>query len=296
MSLEIISAVRRRKVGSPTSKSVMMYLADCASDDGTGVWASKANIALDLELSKRTVQLCVQELISKGLISEIGHRKCANGYTVEYRINIDAVLRLPSTRPEKAKATETDRSKYTKQTSARDAPVQEIHPTREAAAPQDVQELHPNLQRTFKEPIVRDEREQANPQFEKFWELYPRVRDKSRSRQLFDEAVRNGVDPGQIVSAAKIYRDEQRGNQRMYLVYSDNWLTERRWEDFAEKSKPTSTSGATGSSLAGQAAFWARVINAGEYAPQSAINPAHVREMLERGLVEQEELRRRGLN
>lgn len=133
MSHVITGIVQRRKVGSPTRKAVLLFMAGCASDDGTGVWTSKANMADDLEMGRRTVQVCIDDLIAAGLISEVGQKPCRNGFTVEYRLNIDAILRLEPTR-------------------AGAAPVQDVHMTRAGAAPQDVQELHINLTGTIHEP------------------------------------------------------------------------------------------------------------------------------------------------
>ena len=91
MSHVITGIVQRRKVGSPTRKAVLLFMAGCASDDGTGVWTSKANMADDLEMGRRTVQVCIDDLIAAGLISEVGQKPCRNGFTVEYRLNVDAI-------------------------------------------------------------------------------------------------------------------------------------------------------------------------------------------------------------
>lgn len=136
--------VQRRKVGSPTRKAVLMFMAACASDDGSGVWTSKANMADDLEMGRRTVQVCIDDLVAMGLISEAGRKACRNGFTVEYRLNLDAISALEGTRE--------DTKEEAKSTRAGAAPVQDVHVTRAGAARQDVQELHINLPRTIHEP------------------------------------------------------------------------------------------------------------------------------------------------
>jgi len=40
MSHVITGFVQRRKVGSPTRKAVLLFIACCASDDVTGVWTT----------------------------------------------------------------------------------------------------------------------------------------------------------------------------------------------------------------------------------------------------------------
>lgn len=130
----IVSAIaQKRAIGSSARKSVLMLMASCASDDGTGIWTSKSNMASDLEMSKRTVQKAITDMIEMGVVSVAGKRKCKNGHTVEYCINIDALSALKCTR-------------------AGNAPVQEVRPTGAADAPQDVQQMHPNHPLTVHEP------------------------------------------------------------------------------------------------------------------------------------------------
>ena len=133
MSNIISGIAQKRIVGSNPRKSVLMLMAACASDDGTGVWTSKANMAADLEMSKRTVQAAINEMIEMGVVYASGRRPCRNGFTIEYGIHIPSLLALKCTR-------------------AGDAPVQEVHPTGAGDAPQDVQELHPNSPLTIHEP------------------------------------------------------------------------------------------------------------------------------------------------
>ena len=128
MSNIVSGLVQKRCVGSPTRKSVLLYMADYASEDGCGVWVSKTNIALDLEMGKRTVQNCIDDLLAAGLIVMVGKRACKNGYTVEYSISLPAVSLLKSTR-------------------AGDAPVQDVHPARAGRAPQEVQPIGKAIRR-----------------------------------------------------------------------------------------------------------------------------------------------------
>src|SRR5690554_5293725 len=72
MSNLISAAVQRRVVGSATRKAVLLYMADKAADDGSGIWSSKANIARDLELGIRAVQYAIRDLVTAGLLIEIG--------------------------------------------------------------------------------------------------------------------------------------------------------------------------------------------------------------------------------
>lgn len=95
MSNHLTSEVYKRQVGNIARKAVMVLMADKASDDGSGIWASKQRMADEIGASKQTVLATIKALIEDGLLREHGQRRCANGYTVEYAINVRALRALP---------------------------------------------------------------------------------------------------------------------------------------------------------------------------------------------------------
>ncbi|WP_159108091.1 helix-turn-helix domain-containing protein [Novosphingobium sp. MBES04] len=95
MSNHLTSEVYKRQVGNIARKAVMVLMADKASDDGSGIWASKQRMADEIGASKQTVISTIRALIEDGLLLEHGQRRCANGYTVEYAINVRALRALP---------------------------------------------------------------------------------------------------------------------------------------------------------------------------------------------------------
>lgn len=125
MSNLIAAAVQRRVVGSATRKAVLLYMADKAADDGSGIWTSKANIARDLELSRRAVQMAIAELIRDGLILEAGQRNCKHGYVVEYTMVAGAVDNLASTREQDSPR--ESGARVTREPRSHD-PVNQVHP------------------------------------------------------------------------------------------------------------------------------------------------------------------------
>lgn len=224
MSNIVSALVQKRKVGSPTRKGILMFMASCASDDGSGVWTSKATMARDLEMGKRTVQVSIDDLAKQGLISEVGTRRCAHGFTIEYRLNLDVIKALEPTNP--------DRSKPAQTTGAGDAPVQDVHPTGAGDAPQDVQDVHPNHPLTIQEPVCSaDAAQHTQSAFNEFWKGYPRPKDRDATERAFAQAVADGADPAAIIAGAKAYAAENDGNGSMYLKHSANWLKAQGWLD-----------------------------------------------------------------
>lgn len=95
MSNHLISEAYKRQVGNMARKAVMVLLADKASDDGSGIWASKQRMADEIGATKQTVISTIKGLIAEGLVKEMGQRKSPNGYTVEYCIVVSALIALP---------------------------------------------------------------------------------------------------------------------------------------------------------------------------------------------------------
>ncbi|WP_141561252.1 helix-turn-helix domain-containing protein [Pelagimonas phthalicica] len=66
--------------------------------------------------------------------------------------------------------------------------------------------------------------------FEKFTAAYPRAGKRDLTEAALREALGEGADPNQILAAAKAYAEEQKGNARQYIAYSENWVKAKRWE------------------------------------------------------------------
>lgn len=92
MSNHVTSLLRRRNLGvGLTGKALILLMGDLASDDGSGIWASKPTMASELETSEPTVQRTIKDLINAGFVAEVGKRQHRNGFTYEYRIIVERV-------------------------------------------------------------------------------------------------------------------------------------------------------------------------------------------------------------
>jgi hypothetical protein len=225
--------VKRRVVGSPTAKAVLLLMADNASDDGTGIWTSKANLARDLELTKRAVQKAVQALVEIGVVKEVGQKPCKNGFTVEYRIDLKALIALSSTRAADAPVTREPHS-----------PVNHIHPypcttftpTREPHSPKPP--LEPPLEPSITKDRLFDALEEPKPKsdgFEDFWKAYPRKEAKAAARKNWTKAIKKA--PASVIIAAAERYAQRPVDDVKFLKFPQGWLTDERWKD--EEQTPT---------------------------------------------------------
>jgi len=234
MSNEVFTLAKRRVIGSATMKAVILLMADSASDDGSGVWASKANIARDLELSKRAVQLAVQGLATAGIVFEVGKRRCLNGFTIEYSINLLALNSLPHTRESQQVLTGEPHS-----------PVNTIHPTHAPRSP----DTCTTFTQTILEPSLNHPKEREglfdakdapkvarNAQgFDEFWNVYPKKKARPAAEKAFYKAIKNGADPASIITGAKRYAlwlsSGGPKDFRPEAKFPQGWLNDERWND-----------------------------------------------------------------
>lgn len=227
MSFRVSSICAARILKGSSRKQVMLYLADKASDDGSGVWCSKATIACETELSRSTVKRIMNEFEAERLITRTGRRKNKNGYTVEYSINLQLILQL------------AEIELHYRSTRCNINQVQSEPPRETIVNRQDGSACTPNLKQTIQQPPTR-EREMAEGAtaklFELAWSNYPNDRRRNRStcEMHFRAAIENGAKPETIVRAIQNYAETSRGYTRSKVKFSDNWFSNIDWRQFIE--------------------------------------------------------------
>lgn len=282
MSNLISASVQRRLVGSATRKSVLGYMADKAADDGSGIWTSKANIARDLELSRRAVQLAIQELIRDGLVTETGQRDCKHGFTVEYSIVIEAVDNLPSTR-EPRSPRESD-ARVTRESGSHD-PVNQIHPN------------HPYKDTTT--PPAKDAAvDNSDPQTRCLAVAGPGLCPASRAEiiktaEVIEGWLREGIDlDTDILPVIRARTPTIRISPIRTWGYFTDAVRAAHRQRLRQPARPQ---GAEKTSANPQLHFYADWVNADRYLPPSAISNSVALALLEAGLTSAERLALRGV-
>lgn len=95
MSWSLVGLTSKRRVGSPALRLLLLTMADKANDDGSGVFASVATLARDIESSPATVKRILKKLEGERLIKRAGTRECPHGYTVVWSVQVSAIEALP---------------------------------------------------------------------------------------------------------------------------------------------------------------------------------------------------------
>ena len=225
MSWRIANECAERRFGSPARKQIIMFLADKASDDGSGIWCSKGTIQRHTELGESTVKRTINDFLREGILIETGQRRCQNGYTIIYRIVLAKISQLESTaEPDVETGSTVD---PVQSEPGRGAMVDGVRGPR----------WTPNHPKTIHKPPTHvDAREAAaeveDLELEKVLLAYPkdRVRDRRTCLRQIAAAVKAGIEVEDLLLAVKAYAVETEGYTRSKVCFADNWFKMRRWE------------------------------------------------------------------
>ncbi|QRZ15574.1 hypothetical protein JWJ88_14675 [Paracoccus methylovorus] len=295
MSNLISASVQRRVVGSATRKSVLLYMADKAADDGSGIWTSKSNIARDLELSRRAVQLAIQDLIRDGLVTETGQRDCKHGFTVEYSIVIEAVDNLTSTRGQPVDNLAATREQGSPRESG-------ARVTRERGSPHPVNQIHPNhpyidtTTPTTDGPPVGNSDPQARCLAVAGPGLCPASRTAiTATAEVIEGWLREGIDlDADILPVIRARTPTIRISPiRTWAYFSDAVRAAHR-QRLRQPIRPRGAEKA-GAPANPQLRFFADWVNSDRYLPANAISNAIVQALLVAGLTTTERLAQHGV-
>ncbi|WP_245814915.1 hypothetical protein [Litoreibacter ascidiaceicola] len=201
-----------------------MFLADKASDDGSGIWCSKGTIQRHTELGETTVKRTVREFLKDGILVETGARTCKNGFTVVYRINLAKVEALdPTLEPEI-------------ETGATVDPVQTEPGTGATVAGVPGPPRPPNRPKTIHKPPTRKREVVADEKAEKILAAYPpdRLRGKAACLAQIEVAMKDEIAPEDLLLAVQAYATDSAGFTRSKVCFSDNWFQSRRWQRYIE--------------------------------------------------------------
>jgi hypothetical protein len=77
----------------------------------------------------------------------------------------------------------------------------------------------------------------ADPEWIKFWEIYPSIKDKATARTKWLGALRDGVEPAKILAGAEAYAQERSREDPKFNKSPKTWLHNRCWEEYDERPK-----------------------------------------------------------
>ena len=156
MSISVISLLKGCDIRPAAAKLVLVWMAEAASDDGSGIWKSADTLAEEASISRRSVFNAWEELEARGLIVRDGVKKNRGGSVTVWRIDLAALAAL-STRPEKPKprAQIAPGAKSAPRAKDNRNPVQNLHKPRAESAPKPLLNHQSNLTRDGADALAR---------------------------------------------------------------------------------------------------------------------------------------------
>ena len=88
---------------------------------------------------------------------------------------------------------------------------------------------------TEREPFKREPLNDKNAQFDSFWAVYPKKKDKPRARKEFGYAI-GRVEFEVLLAGAIVYRDDPNRDDQ-YTKHPSTWLHNDAWENGVEPEK-----------------------------------------------------------
>lgn len=84
----------------------------------------------------------------------------------------------------------------------------------------------PHKPKPSRSPQVSDD----DPDWAAFWGAYPRKVGKGQARKAWAKAIKT-TDPAEIITAAKRYAGQRRGEDPQFTAHPATWLNGERWAD-----------------------------------------------------------------
>ena len=266
MSVQALLWAHKLRVGlTPFQKLTLLVLAEHADDAGANAWPAVATIAAEAELSDRTVQRSLGELIQRGIVS--AKRGGGRSNTTVYTLNMGekgdrqtpndggkGVGQPPIQASNGVQQTPIAALKGVLQSSLNPVSTTPIDPERVSVRPKRVSATTLKGVPQSPEPVLnlsKNQEEEERPDglscartrpdhFEDFWAAYPRKVGKGAARAAFDRARKRGATVAEIASGLcrQVWPKD-----RQFIPHPATWLNQGRWQDEPAEVQPQKSGG-----------------------------------------------------
>jgi len=256
MSIRVMDRVIHAKIGeyiarhrpageeqpvSPAAIKFVLYkMADWGADDGSSIYPAVPTIAKLTEMSERTVQRAIGELVRSGLLVLVkqGGGSLANEYriAVEKLQQLDLFAETTHRKPAKAgdigvartvdKSVENNRCQSVTGAEASGDRCHTDTSTGDSMAPSTTIINH-HKTTNGSESVKNVDNRDSDRLWQLMFKAYPKQIDPAGSLEAFNQEVRNGANPQQIADASAYYACQMKreGKDEQFIPYPANWLS-----------------------------------------------------------------------
>lgn len=182
-----------------------------------------SEIAEEIGISNDQAQRAAKRLRDAGLLRVRGDRGNAREWSIDY----EGIERLERSNAE-SRHPEVTRERGASNAESRQSDAESRHHRREIASPSSLLE-DKEPKKIEERALMRKPIDDRDPDFERFWDVYPRKSAKGTARRAWSKAILK-ADPRQIIEAANAYaRDPNR--EAPFTAHAATWLNGERWLD-----------------------------------------------------------------
>jgi hypothetical protein len=225
--------------GGGVAKAVLVYLANCASQDGGDCFPSLGKICRRVQHTERAVRKAVASLIEQRLIEKEPRLTVTGRCTSpHYRLPV-----VPLATPAKTQGSTPVNSQESPPveshgegcenagvTPAKTQGNTSLVPEEESVTPETLStRAHARATRGRKRPA-----ETEHPRFAEFYAAYPRRQGRRHAARAFAAAIARGADPDAIIAAVQRQRPNPNPKYRKLPV---TWLNGDCWRDEPEPTR-----------------------------------------------------------
>ena len=202
MSIKIMNEAWEVRGVDPTTKLILMCLADHANEDDRTCWPAISTIARKCDVSRATVKRRMLQLEQYGLIS----RRSRTGDSTLYYI-------MPE---------------HENRGVVQSEPGSLLSQGRFTVEPGGGSLLNPKPSLNHQEPKVC--------RFDEFWDCFAHMRGRDAARKVWNRRKLDNI-ADEVIAGAKQYV-KTRGTDRKFWKQAQGWLADGRWAD--EPNQPSS--------------------------------------------------------
>lgn len=210
------------------ARLVLLAIANHHNRDTGACFPGYDTLAAEARLSRSATIAAVKRLEADGML--LVRRGGGRGQSNNYRIpgfdkgcgdaTVSPEPRAPKG-PEKGRV-ETDERVAFDPLNSRAHATRTNEPTRRTKEPRAARAETPSPS-LFEEGSPEAQRASASP-FDEWWATYPRKIDKKPARVVYDARLREGVEPGQLLLAAKHYAQTREGEPSKFTKHPKTFL------------------------------------------------------------------------
>lgn len=168
----------------------------------------------------RHLRRILATLVGRGKVAQDGRKLSITRCAEEVQKSLKRIAGLAHKSPKSADTNDLDASHEEKSTHARASDKQQT-----ASSKQQTEERDKSLS-----PASAALRRERDREFEEFWKLVPKKRDKEHARKAF-LAARRSASFEQIIEGLHRHRLEVVGTDQQYIPFPATWLNGKRWLD-----------------------------------------------------------------